>query len=82
MIFAFNNIGSETKKDKLGITNQKISLERLDILFKSLVSKYNQKIAITLISGIDANIEAINELRFDISEINAINPAERKILSK
>ena len=67
--------GNATNNESEGITNQNILVERELIFSTSFVSIYNHIMANTDISGIEASIEAIKELRFDISEIATINRA-------
>ena len=59
-----------------GITSQNILLDNWTTCAKSWVSIYNQIIAITETSGMEANIAPKNVLRLATSEINTIKIAE------
>jgi len=59
-----------------GITSQNILLDNWTTCAKSWVSIYNQIIAITETSGMEASIAPKNVLRLATSEIKAIKIAE------
>ena len=59
-----------------GSTSQNILLDNWTTCAKSWVSIYNQIIAITETSGMEANIAPKNVLRLATSEIKAIKIAE------
>ena len=69
-------MGRRRKSEREGRTNQNIALDSLAIFITSLVSKCIQNIAISDMSGIDAKIAPISELRFEISEMSTINMDE------
>jgi len=64
-----SNKGSTIKKTSEGITSQKIPMDNEAICAVSLVSMYNQTMANSETSGIEANRLPIKVLRLDISEM-------------
>ena len=72
-------IGKVINKTNEGITSQKMLFDSWTTCNESFVSIYNQIIAITDTSGIDASIAPKNVLSLETSEINAISMAEISI---
>ena len=72
-------IGKVINKTNEGITSQKMLFDSWTTCNESFVSIYNQIMAITDTSGIDASIAPKNVLRLETSEINAISMAEISI---
>ena len=62
-----------------GITSQKMPFDNWTTCTESFVSMYNQIIAITDNSGIEARTAPKNVLRFETSEIKAIRMADISI---
>jgi hypothetical protein len=67
------------KKSKEGITSQKIDSDNAITGLTSFVSRKSQIIPRNETKGKDARIPPIIELRFEISEINAIISAEIRV---
>ena len=63
-----------TNNARDGITSQKILVERLEIFSTSFVSRKSQMNPNTDISGIEAKIPAIMELRLAISDTATTSP--------
>ena len=70
------NNGKVMNKTNDGITSQNILLDNCTTCAESWVSIYNQIIAITETSGMEASIAPKNVLRLATSEIKAIKIAE------